>query len=362
MNSGDVTPARSGWGHVLSPDTVNLVSSPSKPGRRPTIEDVAAASGVSTGTVSRALNGKKWVSPEAQRAVEAAARQIGYRPNGHARGLKTQRAGAVAFLLGENVDAMFTDPNFASLVAGASESLDNHNIAMVLLLGGSQAEQDRALDFISSGQIDGVMLVSWHGDLKVVSRLEKANVPIIFCGTPPAELRHLSFVAADDLAGAQTMTRYLLDSGRSRVAFVSPPHEILGSRGRLDGYLEVMGDRADLDLIVEGDFTYASGRAAAAALLQQGKSFDAVFAANDLMASGVIEELQANGLSVPGDVAVAGFDDSAAALTSPVPLTTMRQPFKRITSEMSRLLVEQINGAPTAHLSVRTELIRRTSA
>lgn len=341
---------------------MGAVSKTRPAGRRPTIDDVAAAAGVSSGTVSRALNGQKWVSPESQRAVEAAAKAIGYRPNGHARGLKTQRAGSVAFLLTEDVGTVFKDPNFSVLIGDASTSLARRGLSMVLLLAGSKEEQTRALDFLGTGQIDGVMLVSWHGDLEVVAALEKARIPLIFCGALPTELRHLSYVSADDFNGARAMTRYLLDQGHKHIAFIAPPHDIIGAPERLNGYRSALGDAHDVALEVEGDYSVESGAVAIRELRERRVRFDAVFAANDAMASGAIAELQRDGVRVPEDVAVAGFDDSAAAVESTPQITTMRQPFDRIMDEMSRLLLDQINGASTAHLMVSTELVVRDSA
>ncbi|MGA7148668.1 MAG: LacI family DNA-binding transcriptional regulator [Microbacterium sp.] len=330
-------------------------------GRRPTIDDVASAAGVSRGTVSRALNGRRWVSPDAQRAVERAVKATGYRANALARGLKLQRAGSIAFLLGEDLDHMFGDPNFAVLMRGASESIAARAMSMVLLLAGSPEEQARALDFIGTGQIDGVMFVSWHHDMAVLADLTKAGVPTIFCGTPRPGDPVTSFVTADDYDGSVQMVEHLISRGRQRIAMIAPPRDAVGGSLRIDGYLRALGPLADETLIVHGDYTRASGRTGMEQLLAQHPDIDAVFAANDLMAAGAIDAAMAAGRDVPRDISIGGFDDSSAALSTTPTITTMRQPFTRIANEMTRLLIEQIEGQPPAQMTLRTELVVRDS-
>ncbi|MGG7449713.1 LacI family DNA-binding transcriptional regulator [Plantibacter auratus] len=329
------------------------------PARRPTIDDVAAAAGVSRGTVSRAMNGHRWVSEEARRAVEAAVRSTGYRANAHARGLKLRRSGSVAFLLGEDVDHLFSDPNFAVLMKEVSTALAERNIAMVLLLASSLEEQRRALDFIGTGQIDGVMFVSWNRELGVLDQLTSQGVPTIYCGTPVDQRSTTSYVAADDRDGARTMTEHLLGLGRSRVVMIAGPPLGVGGLLRVDGYRDALGSDGT---VVHGDWSRQSGADAMERLLADDPTIDAVFAANDLMASGAIQVLMAHGRRVPDDVAVGGFDDSAAAVASSPTITTMRQPFPRIAREMTRLLLEQIEGQQPAHVVLRTEFVPRESA
>jgi len=341
---------------------MNTMTPPSPaPSRRPTIDDVAQVAGVSRATVSRSLNGKRWVSPDAKRAVDAAVKKTGYRANAYARGLKLRRAGSVAFLLGEDLDHLFSDPNFAVLMRGASTSLAEREMSMVILLAGSPAEQSRALDFITTGQIDGVMFVSWHNEIGVLADLNRAGVPTVFCGTPLRGAPRTSYVTADDFDGAHQMVEHLLGRGRRCIAMIAGPPNAVGGSLRVDGYLDALGDRADPSLIVNGDYSRQSGADVMRGLLASRPEIDAVFAANDLMASGAIEAIQAAGLRVPEDIAVGGFDDSSAATASDPSITTMRQPFARISSEMTRLLLEQIDGQPAAQLMLRTELIVRDS-
>lgn len=328
------------------------------------MEDVARVSGVSRGTVSRVLNGGHWVSPEAHAAVERAIRQTGYRINPHARSLATARANSVAFLLTESQTRLFEDPNFSTLMRGAADALAERDIPLVLLMAGSPGEQRRASEFIQAGHVDGALLVSSHaGREPFLERFVEAEVPIVSCGVPLGFERRIGYVAADDLGGARDMVAYLRDgAGRRRIATIAGPQDTSGGRDRLEGFRLENGTNGDGRMVAYGDYSRASGRAAMAELLERAPDLDAVFVANDLMAAGAIDALDAAGRRVPDDVAVAGFDDAPVAVETRPAITTMRQPFERIAHEMVRMLGEVIAGSPAGRLTLPTELVRRESA
>ncbi|RNE64119.1 LacI family DNA-binding transcriptional regulator [Cryobacterium tepidiphilum] len=333
------------------------------PRRRPTIDDVAREAGVSRGTVSRVLNGGHWVSPDSLTAVNAAIKKTGYRINPHARNLATSRANSVAFLLTESHDRLFEDPNFSILMRGAAQALEEHDIPLVLLMAGSEAEQKRVTDFIIAGHVDGVLLVSSHSrQHDFLADLVRSKVPAIACGIPLGFERKIGFVAADDRDGACEVVDFLRDQGRTRIATIAGPQDTSGGTGRLEGYRERLGELYDETIVEIGDYSRASGASGMRALLKRDPSIDAVFAANDLMAAGALDVLQASGRRVPEEIALVGFDDSPVATTTTPELTTMRQPFDRISHEMVRLLLQVIEGQPAAAMTLPTELVRRGSA
>lgn len=330
--------------------------------RRPTIDDVARAAGVSRGTVSRVLNGGHWVSPDSLAAVNAAIRKTGYRINPHARSLATARAGSVAFLLTESQNRLFEDPNFTVLMRGAANALAEQDISLVMLLAGTEAEQRRATNFITGGHVDGVLMISSHASHKqLLDELIHARVPAISIGVPLGFERKIGHVSAQDRSGAADAVAYLQSTGRTRIATIAGPQDTGGGMFRLAGYKEQIGD-VDPRLIGEGDYTLESGAAATRALLEQAPDLDAIFAANDLMAAGAIQALAEAGRRVPEDVAVVGFDDSSVALTTTPKLTTMRQPFERVSREVVRLLLDVIEGQSPASMSLPLELVVRESA
>ncbi|MCS5733738.1 LacI family DNA-binding transcriptional regulator [Herbiconiux daphne] len=331
--------------------------------KRPTIRDVATAAKVSSGTVSRVLNGKNWVSPEARAAVDAAIKRTGYRVNPHARNLAMSKSNTVAFLLTETQQVLFEDPNFARLVRGTSEALAARDMYSVLIMAGDAAEQDRALAYISAGHVDGVLLgFSSTAGEPLIEALVQSHVPIVACGLPTGFEGRLGSVSADDRSGTVAMVRYLRDAGRKHIATITGPLDLYGGSSRLDGYRSALGGEADERLVVHGDYSRASGARAARELLARGIPFDAVFAGNDAMAAGAIDALEAAGVDVPGQVAVAGFDDNVIALQTDPQLTTVHQPFERISSEMVRLLTDIIGGEEPANITLPTSLVVRGSA
>jgi len=331
--------------------------------RRPTIQDVAREAEVSRATVSRVLNGGVWVSGEAHARVDKAIKKTGYRINPHARSLSTRRSGSVALLLTESYERFFEDLNFSLIMRTAAAALAERDYPLVLILADTEVEQRRAVSFMTGGHVDGALVLSAHrGRQAFLDDLIDAEVPLIAGGVPLGFENRVAYVQAEDREGARDMTRYLEESGRTKIAHIAGPLDTSGGTGRLAGYQDALGERYDPALVVYGDYSRASGARGMAALIDSGVTFDAVFASNDLMAVGALEVLAERGLSVPGDVAVAGFDDNPVAAAATPSLTTMRQPFERVAREMVRLLLDMIDGGPPSRVSLPTELVRRESA
>jgi DNA-binding LacI/PurR family transcriptional regulator len=330
--------------------------------KRPTIRDVAQVAGVSKGTVSRVLNGGKWVSPHARSAVEAAIKKTGYRVNPHARNLATSRANSVAFLLTERQRLLFDDPNFPVLVRETGQALAKSDVSLVLIIAGAPDEQARAFNYIAAGHVDGVLLAfSSHYGNRLLENLLRADVPVVACGQPLGFEGRLGCVSIDEVAGARTMVDHLRGKGRRKIGFISGPSDTPGGVGRLEGYRRSMGDDFDERLVESGDYSRDAGVSGMYRLLERVPDLDAVFAANDVMAAGALSVLSESGRRVPEDVAIAGFDDSSIAGQTDPPLTTMRQPFERIGAEMVRLLLETIGGEQPAAITLPTLLIERDS-
>lgn len=319
---------------------------------------------MSRGTVSRVLNGGHYVSPAAQEAVNAAIRRTGYVVNRHARSLITGRSDSIGFLLTEPQERFFEDPNFNVLLRGCTQALAGHDIPLLLMLAGTEDERRRITRYITAGHVDGVLLVSSHSGDPVAEQLREAGVPLVACGKPIGLGSKVSYVAADDRDGARDMVKHLVSLGRRRIGMVTGPLDTPGGVERLAGYREVLaeaGIEADDRLVASGDYSRASGEAGAEQLLDRAADMDAVFVASDLMAQGVLAALHKAGRRVPEDVAVGGFDDSPAATAVTPALTTIRQPWDRISNEMVRVLLAQIGGDDPAAVILPTELVRRDS-
>jgi DNA-binding LacI/PurR family transcriptional regulator len=333
-------------------------------GRRgPTIDDVAVAAGVSRGTVSRVLNGGRYVSPAAQRAVEEAMRATGYVVNTSARALVTRRSNAVAVVLSEPQERLFEDPNFSVLVRAASQRLAESDLSMVLMIAGSTDERERVARFARAGHVDGALLISAHAGDPIFDEMTAAHVPVVACGKPLGREELIPYVAADDREGARQMVRYLRVSGRARIGMITGPLDTSGGRDRLDGYRDVLGEDAAVDRVVSaGSYTHRAGEEAMVRLLDRAPDIDAVFVASDLLAAGALATLRRAGRKVPEEIAVGGFDDSQIALATTPPLTTIRQRLDLVAVEMVEMVIKHIAQEPVESQLVSTELVRRESA
>jgi len=330
--------------------------------RKPTIRDVAAAAGVSRGTVSRVINGGHWVSPDARVAVEEAIERTGYTANHAARSLATGRSGSLAFLMTEPQHLLFDDPTFALLLRGAAAALSERGMTLVLLIAGTPAERANVEHYVRAGHVDGVLLISSHEADPLLDSLLEAGIPTVSCGVPLGHRAEVLSVSVDESGSAREMTAYLRSRGHRRIAMIAGPDDTPGGRFRLVGFREEMGDAFDPALVERGDYSLDSGAAAMARLLEKAPDIDAVFAASDSMAAGAVQTLRRAGRRVPDDVAVAGFDDSGLAATHEPALTTMRQPWEQLSERMVMLLLEAIAGKPVAPVVLETTLVARDSA
>ena len=330
--------------------------------RKPTIRDVAAAAGVSHGTVSRVINGGHWVSPEARESVERAIRETGYTANHAARSLATGRANSLAFLLTEPQHLLFADPTFALLLRGATEALAQRSMTLVLMIADTAAERANVEQYVRAGHVDGVLLISSHESNPLLASLIAAGVPTVCTGVPLGDRAHVPTVSVDEERSAREMTRYLREQGHRRIAVITGPNDTPGGRYRLGGFRAEMGDLFDPDLVEQDVYSSDAGAAAMARLLERAPDIDAVFAASDVMAVGAIATLRRHGRRVPDDVAVAGFDDSGLAATHDPPLTTMRQPWSEISSAMVDMVLKVIAGGAPDPLVLPTALVVRETA
>ncbi|RVX42170.1 LacI family transcriptional regulator [Nonomuraea polychroma] len=330
--------------------------------KRPTIHDVAAAAGVSRGTVSRLLNGDKYVSPAARVAIERAISETGYVVNRAARSLVTQRTGSVAMVLSEPHQKLFEDPNYSTLIRVAIRMLAERDMSLVMMLAGDEGDRERVVRYVRGGHADGVLLVSTHAGDPLVEALT-SGPPAVSCGAVIGHENVIPYAAADERLGARQMTEYFVSQGRKRIAMITGPMDTPGGIQRLEGFAEVLGRKATTKLIAHGDWTQASGERAMTGLLERAPDIDAVFVASDLMAAGALAALRAAGRRVPDDVAVGGFDDSSVALSTHPPLTTIRQPLADMAQETIRLLFALLDGAKHVDpVILPTELVIRDSA
>lgn len=333
---------------------------------QPTLEEVAAVAGVSRATASRVINGSPRVSAPAKTAVDLAVAQLRYVPNRAARQLVTRRTDSIGLIVSEPETRVFSEPFFSGVVRGVSDTLADTEMHLVLLMAQKESHRSRLERYVQNRHVDGVILLSLHGDDPLPQTLARLGMPVVMLGRPYASAEGITWLDADNVGGALLAVDHLLSSGRHTIATITGPLDMCAGVDRLAGYrsaLEAHGVPYDPDLVVEGDFTEAAGLAMAEELLERRPHLDGIFAASDLMATGALHALRAAGRLVPDDVAIVGFDDSPSASFTDPPLTTIRQPVEEMARLTTELLLAQIStGDGTPHnVVVGTELILRGS-
>ncbi|HEY9441168.1 MAG TPA: LacI family DNA-binding transcriptional regulator [Streptomyces sp.] len=303
--------------------------------------------------------------------VRKAVDELGYVPNHAARTLVTRRTGAVAVIIAEPEVRIFTDPFFSQQIRGISKELTAHDTQLVLLLVEGPGDFDRIARYLSGGHVDGALAFSLHTDDPMPAITRRAGIPTVYGGRPSWDAapgdQAVPYVDADNRGGARAAVQYLRELGRERIAYIGGPPDQTSAIDRLDGYRDILLD-VDPTLLADGAFTVESGARAMAGLLERRPDLDAVFAANDLMASGALRVLRERGITVPGQVALVGFDDmnSVAEATDP-PLTTVRQDIEGMGRLMARLLLrgldrDRTEGETLDSVITPTTLVRRASA
>ncbi|MFC9605799.1 LacI family DNA-binding transcriptional regulator [Streptomyces niveus] len=333
---------------------------------QPTLEEVAALAGVGRGTVSRVINNSPRVRDSTRQLVQEAIAELGYVPNRAARALAGSRTDAVALVIPETEKRFFAEPYFSDVLHGVGTGLADTEMQLLLTLVRNENERRRFLQYARAGRVDGVLLVSVHGDDPLPDLLAEIGLPTVLSGRRSAD-EPVSYVDSDNVGGARSAVRHLAETGRRRIATVTGPLDMYVAQCRLGGYREAVaasGGDPDPSWTAHGDFTEESGRRAMTELLARHPDLDAVFAASDVMAAGALHSLRAAGRRVPEDVAVVGFDDSPIAGHTDPQLTSVRQPVEEMGQAMARVLLEGINnpGTPHQHAVLPTELVRRASS
>jgi DNA-binding LacI/PurR family transcriptional regulator len=326
--------------------------------RRPTIYDVARLAGVSTATVSRALNGTAPIAAATRVAIDDAIEQLGYRPNPVARSLVTKSTQTIAFLLPD-----ITNPFYAELVSGIQQLMLERDQSMLLCTTDGDPEQEaRYLRLLRAKHVDGALVDGLGLSAERIAAIVDDGFPIV-CLDRDLESPSIPLVQVDNHAGARMATEYLLALGHRQIAHVTGATAPISDE-RLAGYraaLEEAGIGFDPALVATGDFTEGGGHAAMRTLLESRGRFSAVFCANDLSAMGALNAVLSSGRKVPFDLSIVGFDDLRLAPYTSPPLTTIHQPAAEIARFATELLLDLIQGiAPktTRRLFAPTLVVR----
>jgi LacI family transcriptional regulator len=332
--------------------------------KQATIKDIARAANVSYATVSRALNNKYGVRVRTRERIRRIAAELGYRPNAIARGLVKKRSFTLGLVLPD-----IANPFFPEVVEGIEKAAVGSGYSVLLCNTNWDAEREESyVRLLSERRVDGI-LVSPIADERgrFEALLDQLGVPAVHVSNAPKGTSR-SYVIIDDVQGGFLATRHLIEQGYERVGFIGPATGGVTVDDRFLGYkraLEEHGFPVDDRLIWLHDFRSRSGYLTIRRMIQTKAFPRAVFAANDLLAVGILQGVREEGLRVPDDIAVVGFDDIELARMFGVGLTTVAQPKREMGRIAVELLLEAIDagkGALARHVVLQPRLVVRSSS
>lgn len=307
------------------------------------MEDIAKAVGVSGATVSRALNGTGPVAPEVKSSITAAAARLGYVPQGAARAALSQRWPVMGAIIPH-----LENPNFAAGAEAMQARLRESGFGFVLASSGydRKNELEKVMALVAHGA-QGLMLVGAEHDPETLNFLQQRNIPFVVSWVLSKDMPSVGF---DNVEAAGRIATHLLDLGHTRIgAIAGITRDNDRARGRLDGLRRVLGERGltlGQEALIERPYRIVEGQLALRALLGTPNPPTAVYCGNDMLAFGALIECGRQGIRVPQEISIAGFDDLDFASQIRPALTTLHVPAREIGVRTAEYLLARVAGEP----------------
>lgn len=326
--------------------------------------DIARLAGVSTATVSRALNGSELINEETRQRIMELARSLNYTINLGAKNLRSGHSSTIGVVIPYNANnrQSISDPFFLAMLGSLADALTDKQYDLLL----SRVDSDH-LDNIAalydSGRVGGIIMIGQWGHHDQLNELARRKLPFVAWG---AQLPHQLYcsVGSDNQSGGQLATEHLLSLGHKKIAFMGDK-ALPEPEKRHAGYLKALrkaGHKADAGLYINSSFAPLDAQRAMREHLDRfGLNFDGLVAASDIVAIGAMGVLRERGYRIPEDVSVVGYDDVEPAAHSFPPLTTIRQPLDLGGVELVRCLMQVMSGKQPASQLLPTQLVLRAS-
>lgn len=332
----------------------------------PTIKDIAKKANVSIATVSLVIHNNTRISSETKKKVNKAIKELNYHPSGSARGLVSGKTGNIGFIL-TNDHFLRSEPFYTRIFLGAEFEAREKQLYILLTTVPSDFQKgDKLPRFVLERNVDGIILVGKVPNT-VVASLKKYSLPLVFVDYE-IPMEDYSAVLIDNVNGGMSAAQHLIDTGKTKIAFIGGDIAHPSINDRFEGYkkaLENNGLKFDPSICITDESYPAreNGYRAAKRLLKKNKEITGIFACNDAMAIGVMQCLKEKAIRIPEDIALIGFDDVESDLLLDPPLTTMSVPKIEIGGEAVRLM-EQIltkKVASNKKILVPVDLVKRRS-
>lgn len=328
-----------------------------------TVKDIAALAGVTPGTVSRVVNGRPGVGPRMRARIEALIAEHGYRTDSSARQLSTGRSSTLAVVFPLQASEMALHHTYPELLGAIGDAADAAGHDLLLISITSPDKLDRAVDTLVRRRVDGVVLPAAGPRDGVRAALVRAGIPCVTIGHRATAAGSWWVDTDHDLAAAE-LTRRLIATGCSRLHLLNGPPQVAACTLRAKGFRTVAAEAGGVDFSEShADFDEHAARDAARALLAVPTPPTAVVAGSDLIAAEIIEAARGQGLRIPEDLAVTGFDDQPLARYVVPGLTTVRMPLHDLGTEATRILMSSVHdgGGQRRHLVLPSEIVVRGS-
>jgi LacI family transcriptional regulator len=328
------------------------------------LEDIARLAGVSRSTVSRVVNDDPRVSEAVRSRVKAVIAEHNYHPNAAARSLASRRTRVVGLLIPGMASQIFSDPWFPVMIQGCMDGCQEQDLSLMLLME-SETDPDAASRLIermlNGRHLDGVVVATSLVDPVGARLLDRNGVPYVVIGRTASP--DASWVDIDNRSAAHAATRHLLDHGRRRAAMLAGPASLQASLDRIAGFEQAAHEAGVPASIHDAEFDQRLAYDTALTLLGGADPPDAIFAACDVMAVGVVQAARRLGVDIPDALGVVGFDDIHPTRMSVLGITSMRQPARELGRRAIEILGHRIEspGSPPVHDELPTELIIRAS-
>lgn len=327
--------------------------------RKPSIYELAEATGFSVSTVSKALNQTGRISAATRQKILDKAAELNYVASYHAKALSLKKSWIIGVIFSDNLGMGFSHPHFAAILDSFKQTVEQAGYEITFINRNMGNVPMTYLEFCRYRKVEGVFIVNYYSLSKQVPELIASGLPLVSADAGYADV---TTITADDVAGGRLAANYLIDLGHNqRVYHIAGPLYTVSAQRRLQGFVDVMTSRniPHYNIFEADNFGFEDGYQQAMDILASGPLPSAIFAAGDWLALGAMQAFREHGIRIPEDLSIIGFDNLDFLSFSQPGLTTVAQNKHDIGRRAAQSLIDQINGAETGSQFVDVAIVER---